>query len=380
MLSELMNEKKFLENIKASNHDDRLVLIANKKPTMKLGERGYIPPLNLKEGWKAERCIDLNRDKDGNPILVNYYSKSLYLCPIEEIKQFKNDMESFYKKKIDLPDLKKEWSESNPQPTYIEKSEYETFTEEKKALCHPIYEKAIILSDGIKVISKRNFMYLNLTCLPETLKSRYRLSLEQMKDLTDKGVLNYKGKATNPKAIMEAVRYHLYLKWKVKSYEHNIFFVGKLGKVIFDDLKAGAKETYPTTIYLKTGKRAQIWIKYYNVTAKKENRIRNRETDLYKFEMTFQKPFFKANGMEDIRKFIEMPDIQEMLSEWIHGKFKMVLCKLKKETKAMLKREYRVKNERELILAMLSRERTLTNIEKRLAWIDKEATKIKKTI
>ncbi|GAB6143492.1 hypothetical protein [Desulfocicer niacini] len=378
MLSQLYKEKEALDNLNVYNHDDKLTLLAIKQPTMKPGESGYVPPLNLKEGWKCQGCVEDNRDKNGDKVVVNYFTKDLLGYPEEVVKDFYNSMKRYYSKTTSIADILKSIREDwSADPHFISKEEYEKSHPTRQKLFHPIYEKAVKLSNGIKMISKRNYVYLNLTCLPETLLSRYRLSLEQMKNLCDKGILSYTGKATSARGIMEALRYHLYSKWSVKEYEHNILLDGKIGKIILDDLKRHDKgdsngNHYATTSYLLGGKSSQIWIKSYNVTAKEEKRAGNREADLYKIEITFRGPFFKAKDMKDIRKFIDQPHIQEVLSEWIRAKLKWVLKKLEKETKAKLKREYGVKNEDELLDRIMDKERTLTHIQKRLDKINAE--------
>jgi hypothetical protein len=233
-------------------------------------------------------------------------------------------------------------------------------------LWRPQYERTVPL-EGVRVSLKCNQVDVELLDLQNDLRSRYRKALEVLAELVSAGVVRYLPRLSEPtpRNVLEAIRHRMRRYAHVALYEHNLLFRGALGTRILKALephdKAGG--SFPGTVYLKGFPRyegMEVAQKFYNVS-QAEGRQDAPQDTLYKLETTLHKAFLKRHALRDIADFIEQPDIQEKLEEYLVLHLAGVLQVLKEEGVKMEQYEFSLKGSpKEQAHTILRRELTLT--------------------
>lgn len=233
-------------------------------------------------------------------------------------------------------------------------------------LWKPQFERTVPL-DGVRVSLKNNQLDVELLDLQNDLCSRYRKALAVLVDMIDVGVVQYIPRVKEPteRNIKEAIRHRMRRYAKVTTYEHNLIFRGNIGTLMFEALKAHdrANQAYENIVYLQGFKpydTRQTSQKFYSIT-KKESRRDTPADELWKLETTFYKSYFKANNLRDVAKFIEQPDIQDVLFESLVKKLTSVI-KLLREGGIKMELEFDINtaSPKEQARKILKREFTLT--------------------
>lgn len=386
---EIENEIDYLSSLKANCHDDRLVIRAMKSGVIVNGKRKR-PKLGFTENWHKLPCVTVNRDRDNRVVIAGYYSNEPRYYPKETKDGFMNFLYTYYKRQLEMKKaagqtaleqfIKEQWMEYIDGPVFRKPERVESMPEGEQRLWTSYPEKMIPLSDdqsSIKLVKKGHGVDLNICSLPEHFGSRYRIALDAMVDISMMGVLPYRGRATTREGRVEAIRHHLKAKGIVAEYEHNWHLTGPMAYQVFVDLKRHDKGLkgifYKTTSYLKTSKgdNGQYRIKCYDVSAKIHKRDFIREDDWFKVEITFLPTFFRKKKIQDVNKFTSQPAIQDFLMGDLRPQYRYVVNRLSPLTKKALMAEYGVSSEAKLIDAILTKERTQTEIHKRLDKLNK---------
>lgn len=313
-------------------HDDRLMLRAQKSD------------IKLEADWKDQ--VDISY-ADGRPAIVDYWRTG---------------------------------QDGEPERASIE--DYEAMDWREKTTWAPQYLRGLKLADGVSVSFKNNQVDLIICNLMNDWRSRYRMALEYMVELTERGVIRYRPTAEgDDRNRLEAIRNRLKRYGRPTEYEHDVLLKGELGRRIMVDLKesaihAEAGSTYYLQGYNRTAD-TRLAIKYYDIGHRE-----GVEDGLYfKLETTLLKKYFKSNGLT-VSAMTEQPAIQElMLDDLIKALARIVgRCSWEVQTMMAQALSIEVSDRRKapamIARAMLRTERTLTErvseLERRMAQHDRD--------
>ena len=241
----------------------------------------------------------------------------------------------------------------------------------------PQFERTVPI-EGIRITLRNNQVDIALNDLQRDIRSRYLKSLDIAAELTERGVLSYRPRVGEPtiRNLREAIRHRLRRYLRVTEYEHNLLIRGDLGAAIFKALRPydKAPESYDNTVYLKgyrNYKGSEVSQKMYCASVK-EGRADPPDKALWKIETTFRKGYFKRRGYRDVSRFIEQPDIQDMLLSDLCRNIEGVIKKVGGDNSIMnrlqgeLELDTQDSNAKQVSLSLLRRELTLTERVQRL--------------
>ena len=298
-------------------HDDRLLVRAQKHE------------IGLESDWR-DAAPEVY--KDGHPVVLGYW-------------RWKNEIQG--------------------EMEFINVGDYAMLTTTEKGKWRRMFERGCELADGISVNIKNNQVDLRICNLFEDWRSRYRIALESMVRLEEKGILKYSPtKEPSERNRLEAIRNRLKRYGKPTEYEYDILVRGELGRRMRSELESKAKHREENTLYLAGSNRFQdtkYSVKFYDV----EKRDGQGEGDKFKLEITMLKEYFKASGM-GITELTEQPEIQEKMTEELVRIVGKAIRLLEGDTIEMLAEAVQVdsrdrRRAPELIArAIISRPRTLT--------------------
>lgn len=258
-------------------HDDRLLIRAQKSD------------IKLEADWRD--CVDITY-RDGQKVVVSYCRTG---------------------------------ADGKPEGISVEK--YESLSMTEAYGFWPQYLRGLELAEGVSVSFKNNQVDLRICNLMDDWRSRYRMALEYMVELTERGVIKYRptteGDGRNK---VEAIRNRLKRHGRPTEYEHDILFRGELGRMIMADLKEHAVHIEgETTYYLQGYNRnddTRLSVKYYDIG----HREGTGDGEYFKLETTLLKEYFKANKLT-VAALTEQPAIQELMAETLTKVYtKVVRC------------------------------------------------------
>ena len=254
-------------------HDDKLVFFAEKTISKNQSEQQKERNRLLCDEWF--RCMS-NKYVDGLPVITGYYREG--------------------------KDGKK----------YISNNEFSRLLEIEKRFFKPIYAKELWIEKNklAKLESKGNELYLILYNLYESLASRYKMALNGVIELENKGVISYRGEGKEREKV-EALRNRLIRRFLPYEYEHNILLNGELASKIHKELEHKAKNNINGTLYLagfNKYKGREYKIKLYWVEKREGEKLKKT----LKIETTIFRPFFKKQGIT-AKNLTKQPEIQEKI-------------------------------------------------------------------
>ena len=245
---------------------------------------------------------------------------------------------------------------------------------------------------GVSVTFEANQVDIRLVNLYDDLESRYRSTLDYVASMAGE-IIKYVSKLENPtdRNIREAMRNRLKRAFKPVEYEHNIIFMGQIGRDLMRDFRAIAEQNKKmhleeNTVYLdgwkKTAKQKRR-IKYYDIGARDSARG-GKAGEIFKLEVTLLKEYFVDAGLavEDLK---EQPEIQEKIYQELCKNLSVVLDLLKTGGESMNGLQYELglsgmQNNYQVAGALLSSRRTLTGrvqaLEVKQAETDKRLAKL----
>ena len=245
---------------------------------------------------------------------------------------------------------------------------------------------------GVAVTFEANQVDMRLVNLYDDLESRYRSTLDYVASMAGE-IIKYESKLENPtdRNIREAMRNRLKRAFKPVEYEHNIIFMGQIGRDLMRDFRAIAEQNKKmhleeNTVYLdgwkKTAKQKRR-IKYYDIGARDSARG-GKAGEIFKLEVTLLKEYFVDAGLavEDLK---EQPEIQEKIYQELCKNLSVVLDLLKTGGESMNGLQYElglsgIQNNYQVAGALLSSRRTLTDrvqdLEMKQAETDKRLAKL----
>ena len=237
----------------------------------------------------------------------------------------------------------------------------------EKETYKPQILRGLVLAEGVSVAFQNNQMDLRICNLFDDWRSRYRMALEYMVTLTERGVIKYRPtvEAEDDRNRLEAIRNRLKRYGRPTEYEHDILFRGELGQRIMIDLKGRADHIEgETTVYLQGYNRGDDTtksVKFYDIGAREGQAT----GEYFKLETTMLKEYFKGQGIT-VSELTEQPIIQERINDGLAKTLTKVVGYLSWEVQSMtaqalgLEISDRRKAPAQIARAMLSTERTLT--------------------
>lgn len=298
-------------------HDDRLLLRAQKSE------------IRLEADWKDQ--VDISYS-DGKPIIVDYWRTG---------------------------------ADGTPERASIE--EYRGMDWRTQNSYRPQYLRGLRLAEGVTVSFKNNQMDLIICNLMDDWRSRYRMALEYMVTLTERGVIKYRpsAEADDDRNRLEAIRNRLKRYGRPTEYEHDILFRGDLGRRMMAELKGHAVHADDnSTYYLQGYNRAEgtrLAVKFYDIG----HREGTGDGEYFKLETTLLKEYFKSNSLT-VSAMTEQPEIQELMLDTLVKAFAKIVSHLSWEVQTMMAQALCIEvTDRRKAPAMIARaalrsERTLT--------------------
>lgn len=319
-------------------HDDRLLIRAQKSD------------IKLEADWRNQ--VEVTHE-NGRPVIVDYWRTG---------------------------------KDGTPERVSVE--EYTALTWQEQESFRPQVLRGLVLADGVSVSFKNNQVDLRICNLFDDWRSRYRLALEHMVELTERGVIQYRPsvEAEDGRNRLEAIRNRLKRWGRPTEYEHDILLRGELGARIGAELVPHAVQVEGTTVYLQGYKRADNTakvVKFYDIGEREGTALGEH----FKLETTMLKEYFKSEGIT-VSELTEQPIIQERILESLAKTLAKVLGLLSWEVQTMAAEAlgFEVGDKRkapaQIARAMLSKGRTLTErvnvIEQTMAQHARDIEQLKK--
>lgn len=312
-------------------HDDRLLIRAQKSD------------IGLEADWKSQ--VDITY-QDGRKVVVSYLRSD---------------------------------DDGGLESISVEK--YESLSMTEAYGFRPQYLRGLELAEGVTVSLKNNQVDLRICNLMDDWRSRYRMALEYMVELTERGVIKYRPTTEgDERNKVEAIRNRLKRYGRPTEYEHDILFRGELGRQVMADLKAHAVHIEgDATYYLQGYNRnddTRLSVKYYDIG----HREGTGDGEYFKLETTLLKEYFKANKLT-VAALTEQPDIQELIADALTKTLTKVIGYLSWGVQSMMAQALSLditdkrKAPAALARAMLRSERTLTE---RVAALERDMVAVKR--
>jgi len=312
-------------------HDDRLLIRAQKSD------------IKLEANWRD--CVDITY-RDGRKVVVSYCRTG-----------------------------------AGGEPERISVEKYEGLSMTEAYGFRPQYLRGLELAEGVTVSLKNNQVDLRICNLMDDWRSRYRMALEYMVELTERGFIKYRPTTEgDERNKVEAIRNRLKRYGRPTEYEHDILFRGELGRMIMADLKEHAVHIEgETTYYLQgynRGDDTRLSIKFYDIGA----RDGSGAGEYFKLETTLLKEYFKANKLT-VAALTEQPDIQELMAETLTKVYTKVVRCLSWGVQVMMAQAMNLEvTDKRKAPAMIARaalrsERTLTE---RVATLERDMVAVKR--
>jgi len=234
-----------------------------------------------------------------------------------------------------------------------------------------------------------NQVDMRIVNLYDDLESRYKSALDYLASMAGE-IIRYEPKLENPteRNRREAMRNRLKRSFHPVEYEHNIIFLGQVGRDMMRELRAAAEKDgkmhlEENTVYLegwkKTAKQKRR-VKYYDIGAR-DAAAGGEAGEIFKLEVTLLKEYFKGAGLagEDLR---EQPEIQEAVRKELSEKVNGVLCLLETGGDAMKGMQFELglsgrENTYQVAGAILNQKKTLTE---RVQALEHDMQSVKKSI
>jgi len=228
------------------------------------------------------------------------------------------------------------------------------------------------LPKGVSVTFENNQVDMRIVNLYDDLESRYKSALDYLASMAG-DIIRYEPKLENPteRNRREAMRNRLKRSFQPVEYEHNIIFLGQVGRDMMRELRAAAEKDSKmhleeNTVYLegwkKTAKQKRR-VKYYDIGAR-DAAVGGEAGEIFKLEVTLLKEYFKGAGLavEDLK---EQPEIQEVVRKELAEKVNGVLCLLETGGDAMKGIQFELglsgrENTYQVAGAILNKKKTLT--------------------
>lgn len=311
-------------------HDDRLLIRAQKSD------------IKLEADWRD--CVDITY-QDGRKVVVSYCRTGAG-----------GELESISAEKYESLDMVQAYG------------------------FYPQYLRGLDLAEGVSVSFKNNQVDLRICNLMDDWRSRYRMALEYMVELTERGVIKYRPTTEGgDRNKVEAIRNRLKRYGRPTEYEHDILFRGELGRMIMADLKERAVHEEENTYYLQGYNRSddtRLSIKFYDIGGREGTGA----GEYFKLETTLLKEYFKANKLT-VAALTEQPDIQELMADTLTKALTKVIGYLSWGVQAMMAQALNLEvTDKRKAPAMIARaalrsERTLTE---RVAVLERDMVAVKR--
>jgi len=262
---------------------------------------------------RAQKTRVTPRGRDGGVGLSGYWWQ---IIPIAN-RNGEKEIAGYWNKKTN------EHLRADEKDEFIEKSKTEDGWVET-------YRHKLELAKDVFVIVEGNQVDLRLANLYENFTSRYRMAIDSIVDLVNRGAIQYSPKVdVNEHNKRCAMTNRIKREFKPVRYEHNLLFRDTLGQLMFEALKQVAETkskmvVLDGSIYLQGFNKydgLKKSVKYYDIG------IRDgcESGKLYKLETTFEKGFFKAEGIK-VSDMLEQTGIQEMLKSELEKTVEDVLA------------------------------------------------------
>jgi hypothetical protein len=320
-------------------HDDRLLVRAQKSE------------IRLEAEWREQVEVTY---ADGRPVILDYWRTG-----------------------------------STGEPERASKEQYEAMEWQEQNTYRPQMLRGLVLAEGVSVSFQNNQMDLRICNLFDDWRSRYRMALEYMVTLTERGVIKYRPtvEAEDDRNRLEAIRNRLKRYGRPTEYEHDILFRGELGQRILADLRGYASHTEgQTTLYIQgynRGDDTSKVVKFYDIGEREGGAL----GEYFKLETTMLKEYFKAQKIT-VSELTEQPVIQERITDGLVKTLTKVVGLLSWEVQSMtaqaigLEISDRRKAPAQIARAMLSTDRTLTarvgELERKVAALERDMGQVKR--
>lgn len=337
-----------------------------------------IPKLHLLPEYKSElKDVMIN----GNPDIITYYSRhpnnpnyhktktqeQFYTTKRKQYQKYWHKKASFFTNEcLSFPDW---WYKNRSiKPCICSVKDFDKIPDEDpvKLMWQPITRKYIDLTPigntKGKAVFTNQTMELRITHLQQHKGSRIKLMIKYFMQLSESNILKYKQHAPES-SHYQTSRAHFLSKGKIREYEICFWMHGKLGKDILEHLKNTRTDnnSYSTCVYLTDKDTEGMKLKFYNKSVHLNSRTtnRNRNSDLFKYEITIQNFFGNKTGSpkDSSLKFLTYPDkiFTDVLKKKIKTGFQKLIDKLNDDqdlTQRLIK-ELKCKNKKHITDSMI---------------------------